>query len=84
MKSDTAAGVVEAAKASIIKARRLAEFEARYARERAEVEAAEVATRDDATSVTDAAYRDAGDATSGTLPLAILGPGGDFTTEVKP
>jgi hypothetical protein len=64
VKADTAAGVVEAAKAAIRKARRMAEFEARYARERAEVEAADKATRDD------------GEATTGTLPLSGF-DGGD-------
>jgi hypothetical protein len=47
------------------------------------LDAAELATRDEATSVTDAAFRDAGDATSGTLPLVKLGQG-DYAREINP
>lgn len=46
--------------------------QARVNKQMAEVEAADKATRDD------------GEATAGTLPLVKLGPGGDFTSEVRP
>jgi hypothetical protein len=58
------------------------ETQRRVNKQMAEVEAAERAT-----SVTDAAYRDSGDATTGTLPITSIGPsgiGGEYQNEVRP